>query len=204
MDNSWHARFGSEHYVYGEEPNQFVKEQSYRLEKGSKIAAFAEGEGRNAVYLARQGHEVTAYDYAENGLNKTEALAERYDVKVSTVLKDLIHDSVPVEEFDAAIMVFGHFRKNDQKNIFGKLVSTVKPGGIILLEVYSEDQVHYGTGGPKTVEMLYDPSDVLEWIKGHKNLHFFYGEQERVEGELHTGTGHVIQVIIKNMKQNEQ
>jgi cyclopropane fatty-acyl-phospholipid synthase-like methyltransferase len=197
MGNSWHARFGSEHYVYGEEPNQFIKENSYRLKKGSKIAAFAEGEGRNAVYLARQGHEVTAYDYAENGLNKTNALADRYNVKVTTELKDLIHDTVPREEFDAAIMVFGHFDKNEQKSVFEKLVSTVKDGGTILLEVYSENQVRYGTGGPKTVEMLYDPLDVLGWIKGYKTFHFFYGEQERVEGELHTGTGHVIQVIIK-------
>lgn len=197
MGNSWHERFGSEQYVYGEEPNQFIKEQSPRLEKGSKIVGFAEGEGRNAVYLARQGHHVTAYDYAENGLNKTNALAERYKVKISTELKDLIHDPVPAEEFDASFMVFGHFSKDDQKTVMDKLVSTVKPGGTIMFEVYSEDQVKYGTGGPKTVDMLYDPSDVLDWIKDYKILHFFYGEQERVEGKLHTGTGHVIQVIIK-------
>ncbi|MCM3121889.1 class I SAM-dependent methyltransferase [Mesobacillus sp. AQ2] len=197
MGNSWHERFGTEQYVYGEEPNQFIKEQAHRLGKGSKIVAFAEGEGRNAVYLALQGHIVTAYDYAENGLNKTNALAERHKVKISTELKNLIHDGVPAEEFDAAFMVFGHFSKDDQKTVMDKLISTVKPGGTIMFEVYSEDQVKYGTGGPKTVEMLYDPSDVLEWIKGYKVLHFFYGEQERVEGELHTGTGHVIQVIIK-------
>jgi 2-polyprenyl-3-methyl-5-hydroxy-6-metoxy-1,4-benzoquinol methylase len=197
MGNQWHERFGSEKYVYGEEPNQFIEAQAYRLEKGKKIAAFAEGEGRNAVYLARKGHIVTAYDYALNGLKKTEALAERFDVQVETEQKDLIHDSVQIEEFDGAIMVFGHFAKNDQKIVFDKLVSAVKPGGLIMLEVYSEEQVRYGTGGPKTVDMLYDPSDLLNWIKGYNVLHFFYGEQERVEGELHTGIGHVVQAIFE-------
>jgi 2-polyprenyl-3-methyl-5-hydroxy-6-metoxy-1,4-benzoquinol methylase len=197
MGNQWHERFGSEKYVYGEEPNQFIEAQAYRLEKEKKIAAFAEGEGRNAVYLARNGHKVTAYDYALNGLKKTEALAKRYDVKIRTEQKDLIHDSMPAEEFDGAIMVFGHFEKNDQKTVFDKLISAVKPGGIIMVEVYSEDQIRYGTGGPKTVDMLYNPSDMLKWIKGYKVLHFFYGEQERVEGELHTGVGHVVQVIIE-------
>lgn len=197
MGNQWHERFGSEKYVYGEEPNQFIEAQAYRLEKGKKIVAFAEGEGRNAVYLARKGLIVTAYDYALNGLKKTEALAERFDVQVKTEQKDLIHDSVPIEKFDAAIMVFGHFAKNDQKNVFDKLVSAVKPGGLIMLEVYSEEQVRYGTGGPKTVDMLYDPSDLLNWIKGYNVLHFFYGEQQRVEGDLHTGVGHVVQVIFE-------
>lgn len=197
MGNQWHERFGSEKYVYGEEPNQFIEAQAYRLEKGNKIVAFAEGEGRNAVYLARKGLIVTAYDYALNGLKKTEALAERFDVQVKTEQKDLIHDSVPIEKFDVAIMVFGHFAKKDQKTVFDNLVSAVKPGGLIIVEVYSEDQIRYGTGGPKTVDMLYDPSDLLKWIKEYNVLHFFYGEQERVEGELHTGVGHVVQVIIE-------
>ncbi|MEW8986827.1 MAG: class I SAM-dependent methyltransferase, partial [Bacillus sp. (in: firmicutes)] len=165
MGNPWHERFGSEEYVYGEEPNLFIKKQSNRLENGKKVVAFAEGEGRNAVYLAREGYEVTAYDYALNGLKKTEALAQRYGVSITTKQKDLIQEQVPVEEFDAAIMVFGHFSKQDQKTVFDKLVSAVKPGGIVMMEVYSEDQVRYGTGGPKTIDMLYDPVDLLQWVK---------------------------------------
>jgi 2-polyprenyl-3-methyl-5-hydroxy-6-metoxy-1,4-benzoquinol methylase len=197
MGNPWHERFGSEQYVYGEEPNLFIKNQANRLEKARKVVCFAEGEGRNAVYLGKQGLDVTAYDYALNGLKKTEALADSNGVKIKTEQKDLILDPVPDAEFDAAIMVFGHFAKKDQKTVFDKLVSAVKPGGIVMLEVYSEDQVRYGTGGPKTVDMLYDPADLLQWLKGMKIVHFFYGEQERIEGQLHTGVGHVIQVILE-------
>jgi len=200
MGNPWNERFGAEHYVYGEEPNEFIHSQAYRLKNLEKIAAFAEGEGRNAVFLARQSHEVTAYDYAENGLRKTEALADRYGVKVKTEQKDLINDEVPAAQFDAAIMVFGHFEKKDQKTVFNKLLSSVKEGGILMMEVYSEDQVRYKTGGPKTVEMLYHPRDVLKWTEGYNILHFFYGEKERKEGELHTGMGHVVQLILQKEK----
>ncbi|WP_226618842.1 class I SAM-dependent methyltransferase [Cytobacillus firmus] len=196
MANLWEEKFSQEGYLYGEEPNEFIREQAWRLEGRKRIVAFAEGEGRNAVFLARQGHDVTAWDYTQS-LDKTKQLAERHQVRVETGQKDLIHDSVPSEEYDASIMVFGHFLKEDQKTVFDKLVSVVKPGGIVMLEVYSEDQLSYGTGGPKSVDMVYHPADILQWIQGYKVLHFFYGEQGRVEGKGHTGTGHVIQVILQ-------
>lgn len=197
MANPWNERFGSEQYVYGEEPNEFIRTQASTLQNHKKIAAFAEGEGRNAVFLASEGHEVTAYDYALNGLKKTESLAGRYGVKVQTEQKDLIHDQVPVNEFDVAIMVFGHFDKKDQKIVFDKMLTTVKDGGLLMLEVYSEDQIRYKTGGPKTIDMLYSPADLLKWASGYNVIHFFYGEQVRKEGELHTGMGHVVQLILK-------
>ena len=200
MGNPWNERFESEQYVYGEEPNEFIRSQSSRLQNHKKIAAFAEGEGRNAVFLATEGHEVTAYDYALSGLKKTESLADRNGVKVQTEQKDLIHNPVPVNEFDGAIMVFGHFNKKDQKNVFEKMLSSVKDGGILMLEVYSEDQIRYKTGGPKTVDMLYSPADLLNWSSGYHVLHFFYGEKVRKEGQLHTGMGHVIQLILKKEK----
>lgn len=200
MGNPWNERFGAEQYVYGKEPNQFIQSKISVLENCHNIVAFAEGEGRNAVFLAQNGHQVTAYDYAINGLSKTKALAEHSNVNVNTAQKDLIKDEVPLEEFDGAIMVFGHFDKKEQKTVFDKLVSTVKPSGIVMLEVYSEDQLRYKTGGPKIAEMLYNPSDLLKWSHGYKILHFFYGEQERREGELHTGMGHVIQLILQKEK----
>ena len=197
MPNQWNQRFEADEYVYGEKPNAFIEAQAHQLKGKKNIVAFAEGEGRNAVFLSTQGFNVTAWDYSVNGLKKTEKLAERLNVKVETGQKDLIHDPVPSEEYDAAIMVFGHFSKRDQKKVIEKLISVVKPGGVVMLEVYSEDQLRYQTGGPKTVDMLYSPVDLLEWTRGYLMLHFFYGEQRRDEGILHTGMGHVIQVILR-------
>jgi 2-polyprenyl-3-methyl-5-hydroxy-6-metoxy-1,4-benzoquinol methylase len=197
MQNHWDERFNSETYVYGERPNAFIESKAPLLEGQKKIVAFAEGEGRNAVFLARQGHHVTSWDYSVNGLKKTEQLAKRFNVTVETAQKDLIQDSVPSETYDGAIMVFGHFPKEKQKVVFDKLFSVVKPNGMILFEVYSEEQLRYQTGGPRNEEMLYNPKDILEWIKEHEVPHFFYGEQERAEGILHTGMGHVIQAVVR-------
>ncbi|MFJ8455591.1 class I SAM-dependent methyltransferase [Bacillus paramycoides] len=197
MSNFWNDRYKSDDYFYGEEPNTFIQEQAFRLTNHNKVIAFAEGEGRNAVFLTRQGHEVTAIDYSEEGLEKTKKLAEKHNVNVHTKKVDLLADSLPANEFDTAIMVFGHFHTDNQKMIFNKMIHTIKPDGIIMIEVYSKKQLNYGTGGPKDIDMLYNPIDILTWCKEHKVIHFFNGEQERMEGKGHTGLAHVIQVVIR-------
>lgn len=197
MKNNWHKFFNSEEYMYGEEPNIFIQQQAFRLEKYQKVIAFAEGEGRNAVFLAKRGHEVTAIDYADSGLQKTKKLAQKYAVDVRTKKVDLLVDSVPSEKYDAAIMVFGHFHRDAQKMIFNKMKNAIKAEGIMMLEVYSKDQLNYSTGGPANLDMLYEPKDILTWCEGHEVIHFFYGEQERVEGKAHTGLAHVIQLVLR-------
>ncbi|MED0963766.1 MULTISPECIES: class I SAM-dependent methyltransferase [Bacillus cereus group] len=197
MNNFWDDRFKSDEYFYGEEPNTFIQEQAFRLANHNKVIAFAEGEGRNAVFLTRQGHEVIAIDYSEGGLEKTKKLAVKHNVKVHTKKVDLLADSLPANEFDAAIMVFGHFHTDNQRMILNKMIHTIKPGGLIMIEVYSKQQLNYGTGGPKDIDMLYDPIDILTWCEGHEVIHFFNGEQERIEGKGHTGLAHVIQVVIR-------
>ncbi|HDR7636741.1 SAM-dependent methyltransferase [Bacillus cereus] len=197
MNNMWDDRFKSDEYYYGEEPNTFIQEQAFRLANYTKVIAFAEGEGRNAVFLARKGHEVTAIDYSESGLEKTKKLAEKYDVNVHTKKVDLLTDGLPDNEFDAAIMVFGHFHTDNQKMVLNKMIYMIRPGGLIMFEVYSKKQLNYGTGGPKDIDMLYEPIDILTWCEGHEVIHFFNGEQERVEGKGHTGLAHVIQVVIR-------
>lgn len=197
MNNMWDDRFKSDEYYYGEEPNTFIQEQAFRLANYNKVIAFAEGEGRNAVFLARKGHEVNAIDYSESGLEKTKKLAEKYDVNVHTKKVDLLTDGLPDNEFDAAIMVFGHFHTDNQKMVLNKMIYMIRPGGLIMFEVYSKKQLNYGTGGPKDIDMLYDPIDILTWCEEHEVIHFFNGEQERIEGKGHTGLAHVIQVVIR-------
>ncbi|MBG9578480.1 methyltransferase [Bacillus thuringiensis] len=196
MNNFWNDRYKSDEYFYGETPNVFIKEQAFRLINHNKVIAFAEGEGRNAIFLAKQGHKVTAIDYSEDGLEKTKKLAKKHNVEVHTKKVDLLADSLPVDEYDAAIMVFGHFHNDHQKMILDKMIQTIKPGGLIMFEVYSKKQINYGTGGPKDVDMLYDPIDILTWCEEHEVIHFFNGEQGRVEGKGHTGLADVIQVVI--------
>ncbi|MCK1986716.1 methyltransferase domain-containing protein [Lysinibacillus fusiformis] len=195
--NTWNQRFLESEYVYGEQPNTFIKEYVSFLKECPNIAAYAEGEGRNAVFLASRGHTVTAYDYAQSGLAKTEQLAQKQHVTVQTRLTDLLLDELPVEKYDAAIMIFGHFPLQQQQAVIQKIIDSVKQGGRIMMELYSIYQLPYASGGPQQLDFLYDPKDVLQWCKSHKIIHFFTGEQIRHEGALHTGLAHTIQFIIE-------
>lgn len=196
----WNQSFSEKEYVYGVKANEFIKRMSHTIPEHSKIGCFAEGEGRNAVYLAKLGHDVTAYDQSSVGLKKTKQLAQLNNVNVHTVETDLVKEKVKTSQYDAAIMVFGHVEKQNQQFFIENIVGSVKPCGYIIFEVYSEDQLMYETGGPKTVERLYDPEDIIKWVKHHKCSHFYYGEAERHEGKRHSGLCHVIQVAFKKVK----
>lgn len=193
----WDESFSESEFVYGETANKFIQKMSNYIPKNSKISCFAEGEGRNAVYLATLGHEIVAYDQSTVGLEKAHALAAQHDVTVETVAKDLTKDVVAREQYDGAIMVYGHVPRKDQSFFIEQMIDSVRPGGYVFFEVYSIDQLDYKTGGPGSVEMLYDPQDILKWIEPHDCLHFYYGEAERYEGNRHTGLGHVIQVALR-------
>ena len=193
----WDKSFSDTDFVYGESENVFINRMSSILPEQSKVGCFAEGEGRNAVYLAKLGHEVTAYDQSMIGLEKAKILAGSNHVHVETVAMDLTKEKVKPNQYDAAIMVFGHVPKKDQPFFMENMMNSVKPGGYIIFEVYSEAQLEYQTGGPKSVELLYDPVEVLNWISDYKCIHFYYGEAVRNEGKKHVGLGHVIQVVLK-------
>ncbi|ALX49108.1 class I SAM-dependent methyltransferase [Lentibacillus amyloliquefaciens] len=193
----WDNSFSDEDFVYGERENVFIHDTSGIIPDHSKVGCFAEGEGRNAVYLAKLGHDVTTYDQSTIGLEKTKKLASQNQVDVETVQINLTNEKVNTDQFDAAIMVFGHVRKQDQPFLMDNMMDSVKPGGYVMFEVYSDDQLNYQTGGPPALNMLYDPADILDWIKNYKCIHFYYGEATRDEGKRHVGLGHVIQAVIK-------
>lgn len=198
MTNHWHETFQDERYMYGKTPNVFIEEKGRQLPKG-RILCIAEGEGRNAVYLAKLGYDVTTWDYAESGLRKTEKLAAENGVTVHTALKDLatVDWSKEKEQWDGIVHIFGHFPKRLQHRTFEGIRHALKKGGVYLSELYTEDQLSYRTGGPGKVEMLYDPIDILKHFKGDFFQHFYIGEVERQEGVLHDGISHVVQTMVK-------
>ncbi|CAM3933310.1 class I SAM-dependent methyltransferase [Alkalicoccus chagannorensis] len=193
----WDERFQQETFVYGEEANRFIQEKASLLR--GHVGCFAEGEGRNAVYLAEQGHEVTAIDQSGTGLEKTARLAEARGIRVNTKQMDLTAESPGTDVFDSAVLVFGHVPKATQHELLQQMVRSVRAGGVILLEVYSEKQLDYRTGGPPVQELLYAPEDILFWADAHHCLHFYYGEAERYEGAGHHGRCHVIQAAVQVM-----
>lgn len=193
--NHWNERFQKEDYVYGKEPNVFLKEFQQKLNISGKVLAIAEGEGRNAVYLAQQGMNVTAWDYAESGLAKTNKLAEERNVAVSTELVDLNEANWHEAKWDEIVCIFGHFPKELREKTLQGVKTAIKPGGYFLTEVYSHYQLPYQSGGPQNLDFLYKPEEFLENFAEWRIVHFFMGEVARYEGEQHNGLSHVIQFV---------
>ena len=193
--NHWNTRFQTENYVYGKEANAFLREFQQKINVSGDALAIAEGEGRNAVYLAEQGMNVTAWDYAESGLAKTKGLAEERDVAVSTELVDLNEASWKKDKWDEIVCIFGHLPTELRGEMLQGVKEAVKPGGYFLTEVYSYYQLPYKSGGPQDLDFLYKPEEFLKTFADWRIVHFFMGEVVRHEGELHNGLSHVIQFV---------
>ncbi|MCM3710412.1 class I SAM-dependent methyltransferase [Sporosarcina luteola] len=200
MTNFWHERFSTEEYIYGKEPNQFVVEAAHVLPKG-KVLCIAEGEGRNAVYLASLGFDVTAWDYAQAGLDKTQQLANEKGVSVKTELRDLAEVVWEEKQWDAIVHIFGHFPEDVMEKTMTGIQKALKVGGYYVSELYTKEQLRYGTGGPRDSVMLMDPADILHKFDGYFIKHFHVGEVNREEGQLHTGTAHVVQSIFQKREE---
>lgn len=193
--NHWHKRFQTDHYVYGKEPNVFLTEFQKKVKVPGDALAIAEGEGRNAVYLAEQGMNVTTWDFAESGLEKTKKLAEEQGVVVQTELMDLKEAEWRENTWDEIVCIFGHFAAELRQRTLQGVKKAIKPGGYFLTEVYSPYQIPYKSGGPKDMNFLYKPEEFLETFADWRIVHFFMGEVVRNEGELHNGLAHVIQFV---------
>lgn len=158
-------------------------------------------EGRNAVYLAEQGMNVTAWDYAESGLAKTIMLAKERGVAVSTELVDLNEATWIKAKWDEIVCIFGHFPTDLREKTLRGVKEAVKPGGYYLTEVYSHYQLPYKSGGPQDLDFLYRPEEFLKVFADWHIIHFFMGEVVRHEGELHSGLSHVIQFVGQKPKE---
>lgn len=204
MKSHWDKRFSEEDFLYGEDANQFIQQIIPVIKPEGKILAIAEGEGRNAFFIAKESHNhqrdvvIDLWDYSSVALEKVEA--RKGALPINTHEVDLTEASWQESEYDAAFCVFGHFDGPMQKSVWEGLRKTVKPGGWIFGEVYSTSQIPYESGGPRNLDYLYHPSFFLDIFKDDFLKHFYVGEVMREEGPLHRGISHVIQFAIQIQK----
>lgn len=189
----WNERYKEEVFAYGMEANDFLHEQTFQAE--SKILCLAEGEGRNGVYLAEQGHEVTCVDYSEEGVRKMTQLAEMKGVVIHPVCADLNEFAFEENTWDGIVIIFGHLPTELREKVHGQFYKALKPGGKLVLEAYHKTQLNYKTGGPMTDTMLYSEEELKSDFHEFKNLQITQLEREVHEGEFHFGKAAVVQVI---------
>lgn len=189
----WNERYKEQVFAYGMEANDFLQEQTFPL--GSKILCLAEGEGRNGVYLAEQGHDVTCVDYSEEGVRKMAQLAEIKGVQIHPICADLNEFEFKENTWDAIVIIFGHFPEDLRKKVHGQLFKALKDGGKLVMESYHKDQVNYKTGGPMTTTLLYSEEELRSDLSTFHSLKINQTIREVHEGEFHFGNAAVIQVL---------
>jgi SAM-dependent methyltransferase len=190
----WDQRYSSEEYIYGKDPNEFLANAVGKIPKG-KVLCVAEGEGRNAVFLAEHDYEVVAVDSSAVGLEKARKLAQERGVRIETIVCDLAHFDIEPESLDGVVSIFAHTPPQVRKELHRKIVNGLRPGGVLILEAYRPDQLKYKTGGPPSADMMMTLEGLEEELKG---LNIDYGvelDRDVVEGKFHTGKGAVVQII---------
>ena len=194
MNDFWNERFGTTEYAYGTEPNEFYKGQLAKLAPG-KILFPAEGEGRNAVYAAKQGWQVTAFDPSIEGKRKAELLAKNNQVSIKYLIDNYEFVDFPIESFDCVVLIFAHMHPAKRKEYHQKLISFLKPGGTLILEGFSKRQISNNTGGPRDVEMLFSKDELEGDFNSLSELTMSETETVLNEGPFHNGIASVIRVL---------
>ncbi len=189
----WDERYAAHEIVYGYDPNVFFKEQLDRLTPGTLLLP-AEGEGRNALYAASRGWKVTAYDFSEVARDKALKRARGQQLAIDYFTGDLTAAKFPENTFDAVGLIFAHLPVHQRRDFHHNCLQALKPGGTLILEGFSKEQLAFQSGGPKDEAMLFDGLMLREDFqkltsvqvqKLHVTLH---------EGSFHQGPAAVIRL----------
>jgi SAM-dependent methyltransferase len=194
----WEKRFSVPEYVFGTEPNVFLKSQAGLLPKSGKALAIADGEGRNGVWLAEQGLDVVSVDFSPAALAKAHALARDRGVTLRTIEADITTWSFPEAEFDVVVAIFFQFATPPERaRIFAGIRNALRPGGLLLLEGYGPKQLEYKTGGPSQVENLYTEELLRAEFGGFSELAVRTYDTMTNEGTAHVGMSALVDLVAR-------
>lgn len=193
---TWEARYGADGYLFGTEPNDFLREAAAGLPPGDALC-LADGEGRNGVFLAQAGHRVTSVDLTENGMAKARRLAAERGVTIHTVVADLAEWDLGHERWDLIVSIFFHCPPPVRRRIHAALAGALRPGGRFILESYTPAQIGRGTGGPPVPELTNTLADLRAELTGLEIVHGAELERPVIEGSGHTGLASVVQVVAR-------
>lgn len=192
----WNERFSAPGYVFGTEPNAFLKSQSHRLRKGQTALAIADGEGRNGVFLAEQGLDVLSVDFSPVAIAKARDLAKARGVTLRYEQADVLNWSWPQAQFDVAVAIFVQFATAEERpRFFAGMKQALKPGGLLLMQAYRPEQLAYATGGPKDVTQLYTRALLEAEFADFASLEIHEHDSVLHEGSRHVGTSALIDFV---------
>lgn len=199
MKDFWDERYAQNEYVYGEAPNVFFKEQINLLPPG-KLLMPADGEGRNGVYAAMLGWQVTSFDLSVEGQKKALALADKNQVSIEYLVGPLSDMDFEARSFDAVGLFFAHFDPEVRQAYHHRLVGYLKKGGYVILEAFSQkhtvfQQSNPTAGGPKAPNILFATDQIADDFSALETIILKEEEVELQEGRFHQGQASVIRYV---------
>lgn len=193
----WNNKFSQADYFYGLNPNRFLASQINLLKNHKKLLCLGEGEGRNAIFFAKNGFEVSAIDASNLGLEKLQNRAIEENLNIKTICMDL-NDWEVTKKYDVIVASYLHMYKNEREKLFQKIEDSLNPNGYFIAEFFSTKQLSYKSGGPKDLDLLY----TIEDFSNHFNLCKKNITEEIVtldEGIGHQGEACVIRVVVQRI-----
>lgn len=194
MNTIWDSRFSTEHYQYGKNPNEFLKRNLDSLPKG-KILICAAGEGRDAVYAAKLGWEVIAFDQSAVGREKALALAKENNVEINYLIGDALDINLEEASFDAIASIFLHLPPDLRPKFHQRAINWLKPNGVFILEGFSKNQLGNNSGGPKDMEWLFSKEELAEDFAFLPKVNIEYETRILDEGPLHQGKAELVHLV---------
>ena len=195
----WNKRFDKEEFIFGKEPNEYLVLQAKTyLKPNQKVLCIADGEGRNGVWLAKQGMQVVGFDVSDIALEKAKQFATDNQVEIAYSLSDT--DSFDWQEntYDAVIGIFIQFAEPQMRaRIFKQVHKALKSGGILILQGYTLKQLEYKTGGPSLRDHLYTEDLIRDLIKEFQILDLRCYEKALNEGARHAGMSALLGLVAK-------
>ncbi|MBU3575555.1 bifunctional 2-polyprenyl-6-hydroxyphenol methylase/3-demethylubiquinol 3-O-methyltransferase UbiG [Polynucleobacter sp. UK-Mo-2m-Kol15] len=193
----WNERFNKPEFIFGKDPNEYLVEQASKyLKPNSSVLCIADGEGRNGVWLAKQGMNVTGFDISEIALAKAHQFAADNAVHIQYNLCDTDGFNWQANSYDAVIAIFIQFADPEMRaRIFRQVHQTLKPGGVFILQGYTPKQLEYKTGGPSLIEHLYTEEMIRGLSQEFNILDLRCYEKELSEGTKHSGISALLGMV---------
>ena len=197
---TWNQRYQGDDYLFGTEPNAYLRANAAHWQPGSRLLCVADGEGRNSVWLAARGLLVDAFDISEVGVAKARKLAAASGVSIAFSVAGCESFAWPTETYDGVVAVFVQFADPPMRErLFADIVRSLKLGGVLVLLGYTPKQLEYKTGGPSQLSHLYTEEMLRAAFESTEILELRVFEAELAEGARHRGRSALVGLVARRV-----
>jgi SAM-dependent methyltransferase len=194
----WDRRYGEADALFGDKPNAWLAAHAHLLPADARVLSLADGQGRNGVWLAQRGCQVTAFDLSPIGIEQARRRAREIDVAIDLSVTDIADWTWAPDAFDAVVGIFFQFASPElRKRIFAGVARTLVPGGVFVLEGYGLRQLEHRTGGPGVAENLYTMPMLLQAFEGWRIDASRDLDADLAEGSDHVGRSHLLSMVLR-------